>query len=122
MAPPPLAEAAQQCIDHLQQQIALANSLSGQTKLNRLVLKGAVQELQTHKCELEKWKNATNVFQPGDDLKRYHTAISDATDACSLIEAHINTIKSTLQNAQESKSLSDKEKLVPQHDRLMAAS
>jgi hypothetical protein len=109
----PLAEAAQQCIDHLQQQIVLANSLSGQKKLNRIILLGAVQDLQTHKLELEKWKNAINVFQPGNDLKLYNTAIRDATDACSLIETSINAIKSTLQNAQASKSVLDKEKLVP---------
>jgi hypothetical protein len=107
-----LTESAEQCIDHLQQQITSAQNLrSSHHVLNRLVLISSISELQSHTQSLSQWKARIGTVQEGPDKKSYNKSVEAATEFLTLIGVRTATIEDALRRGQGSKVLSDKDRL-----------
>jgi hypothetical protein len=104
-----LAELSQQCIHHILQQVNRAKDLLSTQKSLRLVLKGAIDDLQTHNTSLSNWSATVSTVKKIRDPRSYNRAAQTATELLSLIQNYIATIEKTLERA---KTVSDNDTLV----------
>lgn len=104
-----LADLSQQCVDHILQQVNRASELLSTKRSLRLVLAGAIGDLQKHKTSLSKWNARVSTVREIRDPKSYNRAAQTATELLSLIQSYIATIENTLQRAN---TISDNDTLV----------